>query len=353
MATEKKHSDSTTHSEARLRAILDTAVEGIIIIDTRCVAHLFNNAAERMFGYKADEVLGRNINMLMPSPEREMHDRYIANYLKTGKAKIIGIGREVRGQRKNGQTFPMTLAVSEITAGGQRQFVGIVRDMTERRRLEEALVMATENERQIIGQELHDTLSQQLTAIALMTRAMEKKFGDLHAEAREEAKCVAELAKDTVNVAKRLAHGLFPTELERNGLAAALEELADNQRMLFKKECRYFGIKERLNLLRPVERNLYRIAQEAVSNAVKHSGARRIEVTLDAEPAELRLSIKDDGCGLPHHQQPGKGMGLAIMRYRASMINGTLTLSSAPRSGTTVSCLLPDWQKATEKPEAL
>lgn len=351
MATDKK-TDHLTDSEARLRAILDTAVEGIIVIDARGIMHLFNNAAERIFGYKSEEALGKNVSSLMPQPERDMHDRFLSNYLKTGKAKIIGIGREVRGLRKNGQTFPMTLAVSEIGTGAARQFVGIVRDMTERRRLEEALVMATENERQIIGQELHDTLSQQLTAIALMTRAMEKKFGELHAEAREEAKCVAELAKDTVNVAKRLAHGLFPTELERNGLAAALEELADNQRMLFKKECRYFGIKNRLNLPRPVERNLYRIAQEAVSNAVKHSGARRIEVTLDVEPTELRLSVKDDGGGIPQHQQPGKGMGLAIMRYRASMINGTLTLSSAHRSGTTVTCLLPDWQKAAEKTES-
>lgn len=212
--------------------------------------------------------------------------------------------------------------------------------------------MATENERQIIGQELHDTLSQQLTAIALMTRALEKQVGEDNPEASAAASGIAELARDAVNVAKRLAHGLFPTELERNGLAAALEELADNQQMLFKKECRYVGLRHRIGLPRTVDRNLYRIAQEAVSNAVKHSGAKRINVGLEITPDELILHVEDDGCGLPHHQQPGKGMGLAIMKYRAGMINATLTIASSSRSGTTVTCRLPDWEKAAQQGNA-
>lgn len=349
MAADKKSSGHVPGSEERLHAVLDTAVEGIVIIDIHGIVHLFNKAAERLFGYQADEILGKSVNSLMPSPYSENHDSYLANYLKTGKAKIIGIGREVRGLRKDGSTFPLALAVSETGGGKDRQFVGLVRDLSLRKQLEEALVMASENERMIIGQELHDTLSQQLAAIAMMTRALEKQVGDAQPEARESAAGVAEMARDAVNVAKRLAHGLFPTELERYGLAAALEELADNQRTLFKKEARYSGLRNRLGLSRSVDRNLYRIAQEAVSNAVKHSGAKHIDIRLDVSPTELVLSVKDDGCGLPHHQQPGKGMGLAIMKYRANMINATLTIGSVLRSGTTVICRLPEWQKAVQQ----
>lgn len=349
MANEKKATEHASESEERLRAVLDTAVEGIIIIDIHGIVQLYNRAAERIFGHTMNEVVGRSVSMLMPAPDSEQHDQYVANYLKTGKARIIGIGREVRGLHKDGYTLPLGLAVSEIGEGRHKQFVGMVRDITARKRLEEALVMATENERMIIGQELHDTLSQQLAAIAMMTRALEKRLVDAPAAVQESASDISETARDAVNVAKRLAHGLFPVELERYGLAAALEELADNQRTLFGKECRYNGIRNRLGLARPVDRNLYRIAQEAVSNAVKHSGCTRIEVRLDVTPTELLLTVKDDGKGLPRHQQPGKGMGLAIMNYRAGMINATLTIEPGSRSGTTVTCRLPDWQKAVQQ----
>src|SRR5712691_7404454 len=126
-------------SEARTHAILQTAVDGIITIDDRGIVESFNPAAERLFGYTAAEVIGQNISMLMPSPYREEHDGYIARYLQTGEQKIIGIGREVRGQRRDGTTFPMALAVSEVRLDGSRMFTGIVHDLTARVQAEEAL----------------------------------------------------------------------------------------------------------------------------------------------------------------------------------------------------------------------
>src|SRR6266581_6199293 len=119
-------------SEARTRAILQTAVDGIITIDMRGTIESFNPAAERLFGYTADEVIGHNITLLMPSPYREEHDSYLARYLQTGEPHIIGIGREVRGQRRDGTTFPMALAVSEIDLDGLRLFTGIVHNLTAR-----------------------------------------------------------------------------------------------------------------------------------------------------------------------------------------------------------------------------
>lgn len=123
--------------EARLEAILETAVEGILTIDERGVIESLNPAAERMFGYSADELIGENVKRLMPSPYREEHDDYIRSYLNTGRARIIGIGRELEGLRKSGEVFPLDLAVSEVRLTGKRLFTGIVRDISDRLRAEE------------------------------------------------------------------------------------------------------------------------------------------------------------------------------------------------------------------------
>lgn len=127
------------HVEARTGAILDAAVDGIITIDEQGRIESFNRAAETIFGYTEEEVLGRNVNMLMPEPDRSRHDSYLRSYLWTGQAKIIGIGREVTGLRKDGRTFPMDLAVGEARIGGRRLFAGTVRDISGRKRTESRL----------------------------------------------------------------------------------------------------------------------------------------------------------------------------------------------------------------------
>jgi PAS domain S-box-containing protein len=131
--------ESRENSESYLRAVLDHVLDGIISINEDRIVETFNPAAERIFGYGANEVIGQNIRMLMPEPFHSQHDGYVTNYLRTGEAKIIGIGREVRGRRKNGQTFPLDLAVSEMSVRGKRRFIGILRDITERKEAEETL----------------------------------------------------------------------------------------------------------------------------------------------------------------------------------------------------------------------
>ena len=126
-------------SEARWRAIIESAVDGIVVIDAHGRIEAFNPAAERLFGYAEQEVIGRNVNMLMPSPYHEEHDTYLARYLATGVQKIIGIGREVTGLRKDGTTFPLHLSVGEMTVNGERKFTGILHDLSARVRIEERL----------------------------------------------------------------------------------------------------------------------------------------------------------------------------------------------------------------------
>jgi PAS domain S-box-containing protein len=141
----------TSAAEERMRSVIDHVIDGIITINERGVVTTFNPAAERIFGYHGDEVIGQNVKMLMPEPYRGEHDGYISNYLRTGQAKIIGIGREVVGRRKNGAEFPMELAISEFRLGAERYFTGIVRDITERKQAEAELRDAAERMRSVVN----------------------------------------------------------------------------------------------------------------------------------------------------------------------------------------------------------
>ncbi len=128
--------DALQEREARLRSILETAPDAIIVIGERGIMESYSPAAERLFGYRAEEALGQNVSILMPSPYRERHDSYLDHYLKTGERRIIGIGRVVVGRRRDGSTFPMELAVGEARVNGRRVFTGFIRDLTERQLVE-------------------------------------------------------------------------------------------------------------------------------------------------------------------------------------------------------------------------
>lgn len=147
----KNAEDALVEAAARLRAIVDTAVDGIITIDERGIVDSANAAVERIFGYPPEEVVGRSVSVLMPEPYRSQHESDLANYLRTGARKIVGIGREVRGRRRDGSEFPLELAVSETRLAGRRLFTGIVRDVTERHTAHEALKLADRRKDEILG----------------------------------------------------------------------------------------------------------------------------------------------------------------------------------------------------------
>ena len=135
--SERRANEEVLRSEERLRAVIENAADGVVTIDEAGVMQSANPAAERVFGYSATELIGRNISLLMPEPDRSQHDSYLANYIRTGEAKIIGFGREVTGQRKDGSAFPMDLAVSVFHIGNARYFTGLIRDITARKEAEE------------------------------------------------------------------------------------------------------------------------------------------------------------------------------------------------------------------------
>lgn len=324
-------------------ALFETTVDGIIIIDSRGIIQSYNRAAASIFGYDAGEVIGRNVSMLMPNPHRDQHDEYLNNYLRTGQARIIGIGREVNGLRKDGSTFPMDLAVSEVRKHGDVFFTGVVRDITERRRLESEILRISEQERRRIGQDLHDGLGQMLTGIGLITqnlaRRMEAQGSTLAGDLFE----ITQLVRDADQLARNLARGLVQVELEGDGLLAALRTLCKNAERMFDVS---ITLESRGDLSLDdsgMASNLYRIAQEAISNAVKHGQASRISVRLAKKGNAVELAVEDDGVGFPKKLSADRGMGVDIMGYRARVIGGSLSIRSRPSGGTAVKCVVSSY----------
>ena len=329
-------------SEQRSTAIVETAVNAIITIDENCIIETANTATERLFGYTLDEIVGQNITVLMPQPYRDRHDVYVKNYLSTGVKRIIGIGREVVGQRKDGSVFPIDLSVGEaVLPSGRRIFTGIIRDLTERKALEDNILHISEEEQVRIGQDIHDDLCQQLAAIGCLAKVAQKsllKSGSPEARSLEEI--VSLLTKANVR-ARETSRGLMPVVLDSGGLMAALEELADNTARAYEIVCEF-------HYDNPVQLNdnktsvqLFRIAQEAVSNALKHGQAKRVGIHLARQSGNIVLTIRDDGSGIPDKPDKGTGMGLLTMSHRAQMMGGTINVSPRSSGGTQVTCSVP------------
>jgi len=337
--TERRLAASALHDSAeRIRGILHTAVEGIITIDERGIIESVNPAAENMFGFKEEELIGKNVSALMPSPYREEHDGYLANYLRTGRAKIIGVGREVVGQRKDGSIFPMYLSVGEVNLKGKRLFTGIVRDITERKRLEEEILEIAGREQRRIGQDLHDDLGQQLAAIELMSERCGRKLEKKSMPEAAEVEKIAEHIRDAISQTRMLARGLSPVELEANGLMSALTQLAENTEKRFHISCEFRCDETVLLDDNDAATQLYRIAQEAISNARRHGKAKHIVIELHDSAQTIELAVTDDGVGFP--KKPATdGMGLQIMKYRAGVIGGTLDVRRVSPRGTRLTCL--------------
>lgn len=342
-ATERKAAQSALEQaardhEAQIRAILDTAVDAIITIDERGRIESFNRAAQKMFGYRPDEVIGRNVNMLMPDPYRSEHDLYLSNYLRTGRRRIIGIGREVVAIKKDGTTFPMDLAVSEVKLGTRRTFTGIIRDITDRKQLEREILEISEREQRRIGQDLHDGLCQQLTGIAFLVQALQQKLAANSQAESAQASQIRSLLKEAVNQARNLSHGLYPVDPQPDGLMVALRELASNVGTLFNISCAFRCPRPVMIEDNSVATHLYRIAQEAVQNAIRHGKASRIGIELARPSDVVRLSVADNGVGFPDDAQPRTGMGLRTMKHRADVIGGSLSIKRLSRGGSRVVC---------------
>jgi len=329
-------------SEARAEAILETAAEGIMTLADDGTIESFNPAAEDIFGYSADEVIGKNIERLVAPPHQKVVEQHLQGNDSLDRIGPLGVDREMTGRKSDGSTFPMELSIQKVVLGDRTVFTGIARDVSERRRLEQEILNASETERRRIGQDLHDGLGQMLTGIGLLCQDLVRHLDNEDHERATEMAEITEYVKKADQRARTLSHGLIPVDIEPNGLVEALRRLATEVEQPFDVTCDFQEVGTVRIHNSTVTTHLYRIAQEALNNATRHADPSRIQITIASETEYLQLRIEDNGVGFRAENPGDVGMGLRTMQYRARLIGGTLEIDSAPDAGTTVNCTLPD-----------
>ncbi|MGE0334053.1 MAG: PAS domain S-box protein [Gammaproteobacteria bacterium] len=333
--------------EELLRAVLDTAADAIVSIDSNGVITHVNRATERMFGYTATDLLGRNVSMLMPSPYREEHDRHLSRYRATRQSRILDRSRELPGCRHDGSVFPAMITIAEVDHLGM--FTATIRDLSERRELQQRLLDIADEEQRRLGQELHDSVQQELTGLSLFAASLHellKASPDAdHARLERVRQMTARLEDGLTEVHRQvqeLARGIMPVQIDAAGLEAALQELAARTTRDAGVPCAFHSAGDVALESNAEATHLFRIAQEAVNNALRHARANRIDVVL-AGRRDITLEIRDDGRGFA----PGagdasnRGIGLRTMEYRAGLLGGVLRIEPGPKSGVTVRCVVP------------
>jgi signal transduction histidine kinase len=226
--------------------------------------------------------------------------------------------------------------VSEVRLANRRLFTGFIRDIADRKQLEKEILEISEREQRRIGRDLHDGLCQHLAGLELMSQVLEQKLVRRSKAAAAKAADIAKNVRDAIGHTRLLARGLSPVTLDSEGLMSALHELALNTEKIFHVTCRFDCNPPVLVSDHAAATHLFRLAQEAVSNAIKHGRAKRILIRLKERHGRLTLSVIDNGLGLPARLRRSKGMGLRIMQSRAGMIGGTLSIERNAAGGTSV-----------------
>jgi len=477
--------ESLENSEERFRSVVETANDAIVSIDSSGNIVFWNEEAKIIFGYVADEVIGKPVTLIMPKRFHEAHRKGMEQILTTGESKIVGRTVELAGLRKNGSEFPLELSLASWKTGEEIFFTAILRDVTDRKqaeeqvenlakfpsenpypvmriakdgimlyansagdevlkdwdckiggrvsehwqqyvlrilnsgsseelevncgdkvfsltvapvvdagyvniygvditerkqaeedlskyrqhleelvekrtveltdankqllqeiegrkRLEREILDIGEREQRRIGQELHDSIGQQFTGIAFMTKVLAQKLAEKSPQEAADAAEIASLVNQAMDQTRGLAKGLHPIDLDAESLTSVLNELAVTTEKLFAIRCTFKTNGPILIDDAVVAVHLYRIAQEAVNNAIKHGRAKNIGIDLTCDSDKSVLMVKSDGLDFPGMQVKSKGMGLQIMDHRAEMIGGSLDIRKAVEGGTIVTCEFPN-----------
>jgi len=363
------------------RCLLEAAPDAIIIVNGGGLIELVNSQTERVFGYTRKELLGKPVEILIPERMRCEHARHREQYAAAPFTRRIGSGRTLSARRKDGTEFPAEIGISPLQTENGMLVISSIRDVSERvnaeqaicrlnaeledrvnrrtsalhnacgelqkeiaarHRLEKEILEISEREQQRIGRDLHDDLGQRLVGMTYLSQVLANNLAaDTSPEAVQAAK-ITELLKDALALTRSLSRGLHPVALKSGGLTAALGDLAERTSDIFQMDCRFTGPFIEPLLDQTAATHLYRIAQEAVTNAVNHGKAVTIRIDLACQKGTAVLTVTDNGTGMPDHRPDGKGMGLRIMDYRAGVIGASLAFSRPEKhAGTVVKCTIP------------
>ena len=322
--------------------ILETSADAIITADGEGKILSFNRAAVQMFGYSKNETIGRDVQTLIPSFYTKNQEFFSSRFKNNTEAITYGGDIDMQALRKDGTVFHTSTSVSNIPWNGDRMFVSIIRDLTHKRELEKRMINITNEERQRIGRELHDGLGQMLTGIRMVAESLARKLKANEIPGAGEVQEIAEMVKEADERARALSRGLVEVHLIEKGLSSALESLATRITKTFGIDCFYTedGRIEFDN--HTVALHVYRIVQEAVTNAVRHGDAETIHIHLSKNGKGTNITIEDDGSGFAPKDVTDSGSGIQIMKYRADILGGVLDICRTEDEKTLVRCIIPD-----------
>jgi PAS domain S-box-containing protein len=334
--------DARRRTEEMLRTqatILETMREGVVLFDRAGRIELTNPAFERLFHCTAADLTGFLISDFLH--ERQAIKTALfggdhqLNRLRDGTCDVVF-------RRKDDSEFTGEVVTAPIALASGERRLAVVWDISERKRLEEEILDIANSERRRLGHELHDGLCQELAGVALMLRSIATNLQrDVRPTDRQLEEIVA-LVNNAIENARAMAHGLSPVTLDGGGLEPALKALVRRARETYRISVRLrLKVSADLTMNDATASHLYRITQEAINNAVKHGGARAVTVTLQGDDYNVRLSVSDDGIGLPADTGSGPGMGLKIMDYRARLMGGVIDVAARRGGGTRVQCTCP------------
>ena len=370
MLDQKRMDEALRNSEARIRAIVNTAADGILTVDEKGLIRAFNPAAEKMFGFSDKEVKRQNVKILMPSPHREWHDTYISNYLRTGKQKVIGKGHEVTARRKDGTTFPLDLTVSEMEFGKQRLFTGIVRDITERKVAEQELLEAKETaerankaKSEFLANMSHEIRTPMNSIMGFTQILLDEALSTQQREAVETVKGSAErllkLIDEILDLSKIEADSIVLEKVPFS-LPSIVNETIEliRPRAEKKRVDIQYDIQESLQRVVGDPTRLRQVILNLLANAVKFTEQGGIiatvkTVTETEDRVAVEVAVSDTGIGIPKdkldtifqvftqadgsttRKYGGTGLGLTISQRLVGMMGGEIKVESREGKGTT------------------
>ncbi len=360
-------------AQKRLAAILDNTVDGLITIDQWGSIETFNKACEGIFGYKADEVLGKNVKILMPEPYSKEHDSYLSNYHRTGEKKIIGIGREVKGKKKDGTTFPIDLSISEVEVMGRKIYSGIVRNIAERKQAEEEIMRSNEELERFAYIASHD-LQEPLRMVYNFTHLLDEEYGaGMDGQAKEYMRFILDSSLRMQNmVADLLEYSRIGSEdagLSEFSCAEQIAVVLENLENSIKDSGAVITVaplpKIHGNALR-----FSRLVQNLISNAIKYcDGSKNPQINIHAEDSETHwvFRIQDNGIGIKpeflkqifiifkrlHNKKEysGTGIGLAVCKKIVESFGGEIWAESEYGKGSTFCFTVPKRLQENSKKE--